>query len=167
MAQHQHKFTVGQVVDFLPAAADGNVRRGRYTIQRLLPSEQGEPQYRVRHALDGYERVVTESRAQPAYHSSTAAAGLSDPAIAVAQEPGPPWAGHEGVYTMPFKPNYNFQRSERARLKQAKQDAKRQERAEAAATRREAEGETSAASSEPQPDDGAPQASPPAGGDGG
>ncbi len=67
---------------------------------------------------------------------------------------------------MPFKPNYNFQRAERARLKQAKQDAKRQERA-AAATRREAEGETSPASSEPHPD-GAPQASsPPADGDSG
>ena len=62
MAQHQHKFAVGQVVAFLPAPADGNVRRGRYTIQRLLPSERGEPQYRVRHAQDGHERVVTESQ---------------------------------------------------------------------------------------------------------
>ena len=62
MAQHQHKFVVGQVVNFLPASADGNVRRGQYAIQRLLPSERGEPQYRVRHALDGHERVVTESQ---------------------------------------------------------------------------------------------------------
>ncbi len=29
MAQHQHKFAVGQVVNFLPASADGNVRRGQ------------------------------------------------------------------------------------------------------------------------------------------
>ena len=64
---------------------------------------------------------------------------------------------------MPFKPNYNAQRAERARLKQAKQDAKRQERA--AATRRKAEGEGSP-TSEPQPDS-VPQASPPAGSDGG
>ncbi len=51
---------------------------------------------------------------------------------------------------MPFKPNYNHQRAERARLKQAKQDAKRQERAEAA-TRRRAEGDVSPAS-ESHPD---------------
>jgi hypothetical protein len=37
----QHKFAVGQVVAFLPTSADGNVRRGQYTVQRLLPSEQG------------------------------------------------------------------------------------------------------------------------------
>ena len=65
---------------------------------------------------------------------------------------------------MPFKPNYNVQRAERARLRQAKQDAKRQERTEAA-TRRRAEGGASLAS-EPHLDS-APQASPPADGDGG
>lgn len=62
MARHQHKFAVGQVVTFLPTPADGNVRRGQYTIQRLLPSERGESRCRVRHAQDGHERVVTESQ---------------------------------------------------------------------------------------------------------
>lgn len=62
MAQRQHKFAVGQVVAFLPAPMDVNVRRGQYTIQRLLPNERGEPQYRVRHDQDGHERVVTESQ---------------------------------------------------------------------------------------------------------
>lgn len=51
---------------------------------------------------------------------------------------------------MPFKPNYNFQRNERDRLKQAKKEAKRQERAEAAL--RKTEGEAPPAS-EPQPGD--------------
>jgi hypothetical protein len=92
MAQHQHRFAVGQVVNFLPGSADGNVRRGQYTIQRLLPSE--------------------------------------------------------------------FQRAERARLKQAKQDAKWQERAAVDAARREAERQPSLASSELHPD-AARQASPP------
>lgn len=41
---------------------------------------------------------------------------------------------------MAFKPNYNQQRAERNRIKQAKQDAKLQER-EAAAARRKAEQE--------------------------
>jgi hypothetical protein len=63
--------------------------------------------------------------------------------------------------TMPFKPNYDFQRSERARLKQVKQDAKRQERTEAA-LRRKAEGEAPA--SEPRPTDDAPASSAEGGG---
>jgi hypothetical protein len=37
---------------------------------------------------------------------------------------------------MPFKPNYNHQRAERNRLKQAKKDAKLREREEAAARRK-------------------------------
>jgi hypothetical protein len=58
----RHKFTVGQVVDFLPGPADGNVPRGKYTIERLMPSETRDPQYRVKHAPDGHERVVVESQ---------------------------------------------------------------------------------------------------------
>ena len=39
---------------------------------------------------------------------------------------------------MAFKPNYNQQRAERTRAKQAKQDAKRREKEEAAARRKAA-----------------------------
>jgi hypothetical protein len=39
---------------------------------------------------------------------------------------------------MAFKPNYNQQRAERTRAKQAKQDAKRREKEEAAARRKTA-----------------------------
>lgn len=58
----QHKFKVGQPVEFLPGPRDANVPRGRYKIQRLLPSETRDPQYRVKHAVDGHERVVPESQ---------------------------------------------------------------------------------------------------------
>jgi hypothetical protein len=58
----RHKFTVGQVVDFLPGPGDTNVPRGKYKIQRLMPSETKDLQYRVKHAADGHERVVLESR---------------------------------------------------------------------------------------------------------
>jgi hypothetical protein len=57
-----HKYAVGQTVDFLPSALDGNVPRGRYKIQRLLPSETKDLQYRVKHVVDGHERVVSQSR---------------------------------------------------------------------------------------------------------
>jgi hypothetical protein len=45
---------------------------------------------------------------------------------------------------MVFKPNYNHQRAERDRAKQAKKEAKLREREDAAATRRKAEQEGSA-----------------------
>jgi hypothetical protein len=51
---------------------------------------------------------------------------------------------------MVFKPNYNHQRAERDRAKQAKKEAKLREREDAAAQRRKAEQEEPvAASAEP------------------
>ena len=43
-----------------------------------------------------------------------------------------------GKDSMAFKPNYNQQRAERTRAKQAKQDAKRREKEEAVARRKAA-----------------------------
>jgi hypothetical protein len=60
-AMSSHKFAVGQMVDFLPGPGDANVPRGKYRIQRLQPSETRDPQYRVKHAADGHERIVSES----------------------------------------------------------------------------------------------------------
>ena len=57
-----YKFAVGQVVDFVPGAGDTNVPYGKYKIQRQMPSENRELQYRVKHATDGHERVLSESR---------------------------------------------------------------------------------------------------------
>jgi len=47
---------------------------------------------------------------------------------------------------MVFKPNYNHQRAERDRAKQAKKEAKLREREDAAATRRKSEQDESAPS---------------------
>jgi hypothetical protein len=44
-----------------------------------------------------------------------------------------------GKNSMAFKPNYNQQRAERTRAKQAKQDAKRREKEEAVARRKAAQ----------------------------
>jgi len=54
---------------------------------------------------------------------------------------------------MAFKPNYNQQRADRDRNKQAKKDAKLREREEAAALKRrmEADGETPPAEPEGEP----------------
>ncbi|MBV8096366.1 MAG: hypothetical protein JOY71_03660 [Acetobacteraceae bacterium] len=61
----QHKFTVGQIVEFLARPRDPldrNVPRGNYTIERLLPSETKDLQYRVKHTVDGHQRVVAQSQ---------------------------------------------------------------------------------------------------------
>lgn len=57
-----HKFAIGQAVDFMPGPGDANVPRGKYKVLRLLPSETRDLQYRVKHAEDGHERVVRESQ---------------------------------------------------------------------------------------------------------
>jgi hypothetical protein len=59
---NRHKFAVGQEVNFLRGPGDMHVAPGRYKIQRLLPSETKDNQYRVKHSVDGHERVVSESK---------------------------------------------------------------------------------------------------------
>jgi hypothetical protein len=58
----KHKFAVGQMVDFLPGPTDANARRGKYKVERQMPSETRDLQYRIKNAEDGHERVVVESR---------------------------------------------------------------------------------------------------------
>ena len=60
--RQQHRFSVGQVVSFLPGPLDRHVPCGKYTIQRVLPSDTTDLRYRVKHATDGHERVVSEAQ---------------------------------------------------------------------------------------------------------
>lgn len=57
-----HSFSVGQNVEFVPGAFDGNIPRGAYTVVRLLPNDAVDREYRVKHLRDGHERVVRESQ---------------------------------------------------------------------------------------------------------
>jgi len=61
----RHKFAVGQLVDLRPSPGERNIPSGRYKVQRQLPSETRDLQYRVKHAVDGHERVVLESQIVP------------------------------------------------------------------------------------------------------
>ena len=58
----QHSFLVGQTVELVPGRLDGNIPRGAYTVQRLLPNDGPDREYRVRNTRDGHERVVRESQ---------------------------------------------------------------------------------------------------------
>jgi hypothetical protein len=57
-----HKFHVGETLQFRPSAFDRSAPRGAYEIVRLLPAEGFGHQYRVKCLADGHERVVTESQ---------------------------------------------------------------------------------------------------------
>jgi hypothetical protein len=58
----EHKFRVGQAVEFFPDPGVDRASRGRYTIVRLLPLEGNTPQYRVKNTADGHERMARETQ---------------------------------------------------------------------------------------------------------
>jgi hypothetical protein len=61
-----HKFHVGQAVEFSPEPGVDRGSRGRYTIISLLPlDERGTPQYRLKNAADGHERIAQETQLGP------------------------------------------------------------------------------------------------------
>ena len=57
----EHKFGVGQSVQFFPGRGIDRRSRGQYTIVLLRPLDGGAPQYRVRNKVDGHERIVAEN----------------------------------------------------------------------------------------------------------
>jgi len=57
-----HKYAVGENVTFSPHRHEDSSSRGIYTIVRLLPAADVSPQYRIRAAIDGRERVVVEGQ---------------------------------------------------------------------------------------------------------
>ena len=61
-AVKEHKFQIGQIVDFTPGALTLETSIGRYEIVRHLPPEGPENQYRIKSVLDSHERVVRESQ---------------------------------------------------------------------------------------------------------
>jgi hypothetical protein len=61
-AVKEHKFEIGQVVNFTPGALTVETSIGQYEIVRHLPPEGPENQYRIKSVLDSHERVVRESQ---------------------------------------------------------------------------------------------------------
>lgn len=57
----EHKFRIGQAVEYFASRRFDRLAGGRYTIVRLLPIDGNTPQYRIKSALDGRERMVRES----------------------------------------------------------------------------------------------------------
>jgi hypothetical protein len=57
----EHKFRIGQAVEYFVGRRFDRLAGGGYTIVRLLPLEQNIPQYRIKSTRDGRERLVHES----------------------------------------------------------------------------------------------------------
>jgi hypothetical protein len=60
------KFAIGQTVRFAPSNTRNTVA-GNYEIRQLMPASdyQAEPRYRIKHASERHERIVTESDLMP------------------------------------------------------------------------------------------------------
>jgi hypothetical protein len=58
----QHKFRLGQTVNYTSGALDRGGSSGVYQVTRLLPPEGGDYQYRIKNVDEPHERVVKESQ---------------------------------------------------------------------------------------------------------
>jgi hypothetical protein len=63
-----HKYTVGQAVDFTPGRWGFPASAREYKIIRLLPIEGGHLLYRIKSAVETFERVAKESELAPRAH---------------------------------------------------------------------------------------------------
>ena len=61
----QHKFKLGQSVQFVPDKLQATAPSGVYKITRLLPSAGRDLQYRIKNASEPYERIAQESQLTP------------------------------------------------------------------------------------------------------
>jgi hypothetical protein len=61
----EHKYCVGQAVEFFPDRGVEHTVRGRFKIARLLLREGNTPQCRIKNDVDGHERMVAERELGP------------------------------------------------------------------------------------------------------
>jgi hypothetical protein len=57
-----HKFKVGETVRFTSNVMRRFGATGRFLVVKLLPSEGGELQYRIKNVTEPHERVAKESQ---------------------------------------------------------------------------------------------------------
>ena len=61
-AVSNHKFKIGQSVNYTSGPFGAGSTRGVYKITRLLPSEGDDFQYKIKSAVEPHERVAKESQ---------------------------------------------------------------------------------------------------------
>jgi hypothetical protein len=58
----QHKYQLGQAVQFTSSPMARPGADGSYKIVKLLPSDGDDYQYRIKHSAEAFERVAKESQ---------------------------------------------------------------------------------------------------------
>jgi hypothetical protein len=61
-AVNEHKFKIGQTVNYASGPFGRGAGGGMYKITQLLPPEGDEYQYRIKSSSEPHERVVKESQ---------------------------------------------------------------------------------------------------------
>ena len=61
----EHKYRVGQTVEFFPERGVEHAAKGGFKIVRLVLGEGNAPRYRIKHEVDGHERMVGEGELSP------------------------------------------------------------------------------------------------------
>jgi hypothetical protein len=57
-----HKFKIGDIVDYRPRDRVLNTARGTYTVTGFMPTGgDHQPEYRIKHFSEDFERVAVES----------------------------------------------------------------------------------------------------------
>jgi len=56
-----HKFKIGQALNFTPHRVSFGAGPGKCKIVRLLATDTNDPQYRIKCTTESFERVVRES----------------------------------------------------------------------------------------------------------
>ena len=57
-----HKFKIGQTVNYHPKGRMLSTARGTYKVTGLMPALDGQqPEYRIRHSSEEFERVAFEN----------------------------------------------------------------------------------------------------------
>jgi hypothetical protein len=58
----EHKYRIGQAVEFFPERGVEHTAKGRYKIVGRFLGEGNSPLYRIKHEMDGHERMVAEGQ---------------------------------------------------------------------------------------------------------
>lgn len=61
-SMQDHKFAIGQSVNFISGPFGRGSANGVYTITQLLPYEGDDCQYRIKSATEPHERVAKENQ---------------------------------------------------------------------------------------------------------
>jgi hypothetical protein len=55
-----HRFTLGEIVQYSPAGRMLSAARGTYAVTGILPENEGQPEYRIKHFSEEFERIAQE-----------------------------------------------------------------------------------------------------------